>query len=235
MQVAVLVPLRITDPHRAAAWAHVEAHYQQHHPDWDVIAAKIPGRWSKGRAVQRARSATTAPILVIADSDSWTGPADLTAAVDLARTHGWVTPHRKVRRLTEASTSEVLAGATPIGRPLARTPYLGVRGGGITVVTAAAYDTIGGIDPRFAEWGGEDFAFGHALHALCGPGLRRHGTLWHLWHPPAETRYPGDAKALLARYRAARRDAELMRALVEEHRGAPREVPDRDRHLAPAR
>lgn len=219
VSVSVLVPYRPGPcPWRERAWEHVRAHYTAHHPGWEMVVGSCDGNWSKGAAVADAHSRAAGDVLVLADADSITTPDILRAAIEgvAGGRHSWAVPHGRVYRLDQQATETVYAGGpVRLGRTV-RPPYLGPAGGGVVVVTRAAYETVGGIDPRFAGWGGEDVSLGWALETLVG-GHRRHGArLVHLWHPhPAPTlRGSPESEALVAHYRAARGRPDLMSALV---------------------
>jgi hypothetical protein len=220
--VSVLVPYASDDEHRQAARRYVLAWYSRHHPGWEIIEGDCAGEWSKGRALADAAARATHDILVLADADSVV-PADtlVDAAARVAGGAAWVMPHRKVYRLSQAHTDRVYAGAEPQPRDTCRPPYIGVTGGGITVVSRATWDTVGGIDPRFVGWGGEDIAFGWALETLCGAGVHLAAPLFHLWHHQEaqgdHRRGSSDSEALAGRYRRARNQPDVMRALIAEH------------------
>lgn len=193
--------------------------YAEHHPTWTVTLAEAPpGPWVKAKAVTPAVEATDADVVVVADADAFTeGLAEAVQRVEAG--HGWAIPHRRVMRLNEASTAAVLSGAAPHRQRLAEPGYVGMAGGGIVVLKRSTYLTVP-LDPRFQGWGGEDDAWGLALSCLLGGPWRGHVNLWHLWHPPQPrmTRKAGSAEseALRARYWAARRSRDHMRALIEE-------------------
>jgi len=220
--VSILVPYASEDEHRQAARRYVLSWYAHHHPTWEIIEGDCGGEWSKGRALADAAARASHDILVLADADSVV-PADalVDAAARVAAGAAWVMPHRKVYRLSEAHTARVYAGAEPQPRDTCRPPYAGVTGGGITVVSRATWDTVGGIDPRFVGWGGEDIAFGWALETLCGPGVHLAAPLYHLWHHQEaqgdHRRGSSNSEALAGRYRQARNQPDVMRALIAEH------------------
>lgn len=208
------------DPHRAAAWDLIRRRLADHHPAWRIITSDAgPGTWSKGAAVADAVARSTASVLVIHDADSYVEPDNLAHAVELVAggAYPWFVPHRAIYRLNERETARVLAGNIARRGHTIRTPYSAVPGGGITVVSRAAFDAVGGIDPRFVGWGGEDVAFGYALDTLVGA----HGTgaapLVHLWHPhPAPNlRGPPASEDLIAEYTAARGLRRRMSDLCE--------------------
>jgi hypothetical protein len=192
--------------------------YRRLHPDWELHHGRCDGEWSKGAAVADGLARTDADVIVIADSDSFV--ADLTPAAQ-AVTDGepWVVPHRYVYRLGKNSSRKVLDGDEPVARRdgCDRRPYLGPPGGGIVVLTRDAYETVGGIDPRFLGWGGEDVSFGWALRALVGRERRLDDPLFHLWHPHAAPMLRGSpqSETLVAQYEAAMGVPRLMRAVIE--------------------
>lgn len=223
-RVAVVFPAGVhDDPHRAAAFEYVEAWYAEHFPRWPrAVGTCGAGPWSKGNAVRDAIENLDAPadVLVIADADSFVAdPATLAAAAleVVAGRQRWVTPHGYVYRLKPAETERVLAGAKPRIGATIRAPYEGPVGGGITVVALDAYAEVGGIDPRFLGWGGEDLAFGWALETLCQPGMRMDAPLIHLWHPHPAPNLRGSllSEEIVARYQAARGLPRRMRWLID--------------------
>lgn len=241
MTVSVLVPYSNIGgcQHREAARSYVLAHYAEHHPDWELVEGGSPDPWSKGAALADAASRAPGDVLVLADADSFTAPAVLEEAVALVGECGWVMPHWQVFRFNQRFTVQVLDGFPPRPGRTHRSPYPGVVGGGITVLTREAWGTVGGVDPRFHGWGGEDEAFGWALQTLIGPGVRLKGRLWHLWHPP-EVKGPKRrglpaSEALAGRYRDARGNPDAMRALIEEVRSGSEPTDDVARDDYPAR
>ena len=182
-------------------------------------------RWCKADAYNQAAAASTADVLVIADADSIPRPRALDRAVDHAAAGGWAVPFRKVRRLTPDATDTLLAcdPATqdePAVRVLAQAPHDALPGGGVVVMHRDIWGQVGGFDPRFRGWGGEDYALGCALRTLAGPALMCGGNLWHLWHTPQpDCRAASPATDALGwRYRKAKFKPDAMRALIGEWR-----------------
>lgn len=219
--VAVLMPAGGADPARARARTFVEDWYARELPRAELHAGDSGEPWSKGAAIADALARTTASTLVLADADSFLlDPEDLRRAVALvsAGELEYVFPHRKVYRLNEKETARL--HENPRDRPrlgwLVRPVYEGPEGGGITIVSRTAYETVGGIDARFLGWGGEDLALGWALRTLVPGGHRADGRLVHLWHPhPAPTmRGTPESEELVARYREARGIERRMAAVV---------------------
>ncbi len=224
----VLIPWRGGCPHRTAALAWITDRYRS--LGWGVLTASPPdGPWCKAAAVAAALSCTNDGRLVIADADAWCD--SVADAVDALDDHCWAIPHQQVLRLSEKATADLLAGAEPGLTDLDGSPYWGTQGGGIVAVRRETYLDVP-LDPRFLGWGGEDHAWGIALHQLAGrPWIGRHNLI-HLWHPPqpeappvrgpkSRTKIPNEAnRALDDRYRHAKASRREMRALVDEAREA---------------
>lgn len=219
---SIVMPYTSDDEHRQAARRYVLDWYARHHPTWELVEGDCEGEWSKGRALADAAARASHDILILADADSII-PADILgeAVSRVAAGAAWVVPHRTVYRLSQAHTERVYAGAAPQPRDTCRPAYRGVVGGGIAVLTRETWRIVGGIDPRFVGWGGEDLAFGWALETLCGPPVRLTAPLFHLWHKQEaqgdHQRGRPESEALAGRYRQARNKPDLMRALVAEH------------------
>lgn len=212
----ILVPWSSDDPDRIAAWEYVRARLPERH----VVADSDSRPWCKARAVALCLDAAPrSDVLIVHDADVVADSYALQHAVQQCEAGmAWAIPHSEVRRLSRDSTRLVLDGRplSPV-LPLARHPYLGVEGGGVTVVRSDVYEACP-LDPRFVGWGGEDEAWGWALHALYGPPWRSQQPLWHLWHEPAANRgrhaSTRDGQILWAEYRRARRAPDRMRELV---------------------
>lgn len=233
MTAAVLMPTGITDEWREAARVYVLDWYARHFPDLPVVLGEIPAgdEWSKGAAVAAAlQLAPEVSTLVLADADSFMlDPVHLREAIDLVDCagHPFAVPHQQVYRLRDNETRRLQGdpNAKPRLGYTARPAYEGPIGGGITVVSRAAFDTVRGIDRRFLGWGGEDLAFGWALQTLTGEGVRLAGRLVHLWHPhPAPNlRGSAESEALVAKYRQARGVPRRMEAVIAGDEWTPAE------------
>jgi hypothetical protein len=222
--VGVVIPTRAGDEWRARALSFVLEWYADKHPALPVELGELDpsAEWSKGAAVAAGLERLgPVDVLVLADADSFiTDPRILDEAVELvsSRRRSWVVPHRIVYRLRDRETERLYSDPTRRARMnvVARTPYIGPAGGGITVVSREAFELVRGIDRRFLGWGGEDVAFGWALETLVGPGHRLAGRLCHLWHPHPAPNLRGSpaSEELVARYTAARGYPRRMTALV---------------------
>lgn len=231
--VSVVVPFTPGDESRNRNWAWIRARYQHLHPGWELIQAADPkpnAEWSKGRAVRSAVDQSTGDLLVVADADVFVTREALEQTVHLVATAApWAMPHSVVYRLSDIETINITSRAPNIEpRPLPaamleRRRHPSVRGGGIVICTRDAFERVGGIDPRFTGWGGEDISFARALDALVGCPAQRRSPMWHLHHPRM-TRRPGnrgspDNEALAGEYKDAAGNPVLMDRLVGGHRG----------------
>lgn len=232
MTVSLIVPLTSSSTERVRNWEWCRRRYEQFHPDWEIVTADDPGpgEWSKGRAVDAAVTNASGDVLVLADADLLINPEPLEHAVAVAETAPWVVPHSAVYRLTEHATQSLALNHDPRSvvvkqlprEQLARRLYQGPAGGGYVALTRAAYETVGGIDPRFLGWGGEDISFARALDTLIGAHVRVGAAVWHLHHPPLYGRRRAGSpasEALAVRYLDANREPDAMRALIAEPGG----------------
>lgn len=191
-----------------------------------TVAGLAQEPWSKGAAVNDAISSSTADVIVVADADSFVSTKAVGRMIRKAGVVGWVTPFDRVSRLDSASTA-VLLGCDPaqVERPpvkvLVQKPHNALPGGGIIAAHRDIWNTVGGFDPRFTDWGGEDYSLGVAMRTMtnAAPTIFP-GDLWHLWHEPqtnvrAES---GQTSALAFRYRKAKFRPDSMRQLLAEWR-----------------
>lgn len=221
--VEVLIPWLPGCPHRDRALRWVLWRYDSLHPDWTVTLAEGEQPWSKGTALSPALARSEAEIVVVADADVWT---DATEAVNQVQAGDqWAIPHKGVHRLTQESTTQLLAGAIWEDLELEQHPYRGVAGGGVLAAPRATLLHLP-LDARFVGWGQEDESWGYALETLLGPPWRGKEPLVHLWHPPQQriTRARGSIEGwrLRCRYVRAKRDPAEMLALVKEAKDAAR-------------
>lgn len=137
-----------------------------------------------------AVSGAHAPLVALVDADTLTALPTLLECADSVRSgHDAVRPFGRLVELDETTTAAVAAGA-----PLPDSPA-GERSddrsgehiplcGGIVVLRSEAYEAVGGMDPSFVGWGGEDDALSIALirsGRTCG--IRADGVAFHLAHP----------------------------------------------------
>lgn len=182
--------------------------------------------WCKAHAYNQTAANVDADVVIVADADSILPAPAVRWALTAAQAHGWAVPFDKVHRLDRNRTNLLLT-YPPTGVPtpepghgLAQPVHDALPGGGIVAVRRDVWDQAGGFDPRFAGWGGEDYALGAALRTFAGPAAILPGALWHLWHTPqpdCRAASP-ETDALAWRYRKAKFRPDDMRALIAEWR-----------------
>ena len=188
------------DPSRRDQYLLTRAHYEHH--GYQVITGSCEG-WSKGEAAADAVSRSTADPLVICDADLLVHPEVLAEAITLAGS--LVIPFNRVLNLSDDGTR--------VEKVRERFAWAG----GCWVLSRDSYEAVGGVDPRFREWGGEDEAFCRAVECLVGPLTLLEGDAWHLWHPPNPGKHTWKRTpnyTLYRQYRAAMRKPAKMRELL---------------------
>lgn len=230
--VTVVIPFAsCADPHREAACRFVVEWLRPH--GWPIVVHELdPSEpWSKGAVVDAAVQQIDTPGLIVHDADVIVEPDALAAcATAIVSGYPWAQPHSDVYRLSRRATQMLLSGTIVGphhhlgGAALERRPHVAPPGGGIVVVQRSAYDTVGGIDPRFIGWGGEDISFARALDTLVGPAYRLRHALWHLYHAPQMIR-PGrrgsdESERLASLYLDADGSVEQMRKIRDERCGS---------------
>jgi GT2 family glycosyltransferase len=162
------------------------------------VHVEADGRaFSKAAACNAGYARAGAEVLALVDADMLMPMEPFRATADVAhREWDAIRPFGRLVDLDEEQTRAVAAGA-----PLPPTPD-GHRDdhrngehiplcGGLVIMRSAAYESVGGMDPVFEGWGGEDDALSAALvrrGLRCG--ILRTPTAFHLAHPRSvESRY----------------------------------------------
>jgi hypothetical protein len=228
--ISVVVPFNAGNRERDRNWAWVRARYEHLHPTWELVEhADTGSEWSKGRAVRAAVDQAAGDLLVIADADVFISAQVLYDAANLVELgEPWVIPHDIVYRLSEVETVSLTARSAdiiPKPLPLAlleRRQHPRIKGGGIVVCTREGFERVGGIDPRFTFWGGEDISFARALDTLVGPHVQLRAPMWHLHHARMSRRNGNRAsmenEELAGAYKDAEGHPDLMDELVRGNR-----------------
>lgn len=193
--IPVLVAWRSDSGHRQHLWDHLQQqHWATVHGRYRIFeGASPPGAFNRSAAINRAaRLAGDWDIAVIADADAWVPISQLDEAVHVARDTGRLTAaFRQVIELTPACTASIVTNGSldlsTFGVERVRTEQepLNVQSL-MVVIPRALWDNVGGMDEKFIGYGGEDNALYHSCRILAGEPHRVNGSVFHLWHTPAE-------------------------------------------------
>lgn len=221
MRVVVLVPYR-PHPDLAPLWDELHSWWGKHHPSWPLVVADSTGSWSRAEAINRAAEQQPWDVAVIADVCVWQRPETLRRHVDaVARSPKMVIPYEVCVRLNADGTKTFLnrgGRGNFIGWETHRVEDVRQPHGGITVIHRHTWETVGGMDPRFRIWGGEDDALVLSARTLTTVH-RGDGVLWQLHHPSMPRDPKKRPQTLAERYRAAKGDPNAVRALIAEREG----------------
>lgn len=91
-------------------------------------------------------------------------------------------PYKWVIDLNESETNDLIKTGKTAGKNIrTHNGETIVNHGGVTVITREGFETIGGFDPQFIGWGGEDFAFYSKAKKLLKIKRSEHN-MYHLNH-----------------------------------------------------
>lgn len=245
---------------RAQNWNWLKKYWEHHLPGAEIVigadkeAAKHNLPFSKSVAVNDAACRANGDVFVIIDADAYPSPETILRAareIRLARILGyklWLIPYRRLFRLTEKAATRVLKSdpkdphrfsspppdkdfvstASFPGASAARKAHW--YGAMLQIMPREAFELVGGWDPRFRGWGGEDYAAMAAMDTLYSPHKTLPDQILHLWHPvtgfekaedaAGKRRYwenqTGTNSILSSRYYQANRHPRRMRELLDE-------------------
>lgn len=223
VNVVVLVPRRDDDGPRDEVWQWVEQRWATEHPEWALYAGHHNrGRFNRSAAInQAAKAAGEWDVAIIADSDSFCGPDQLTEAVRLASDGAFVLAYDSFMYLSEKGSRLIMDGFRGWWEQYVEWSLPGTCSS-MVVVSRPLWDEVGGFDTGFKSWGNEDGGFANACTTFAPAGIQRvHGAVWHLFHPPSPENNTNDPKWQAnvdrgKRYGDALGDKTKMSALLAE-------------------
>jgi len=185
--VVTLVPWRAGAAIREWNWNVTRPYLEE--LGYPIHLGDSEGPWARAAACNAAaRDAGDWDVALIADADTIPEPDVIRRAVGLAASiPGAVRPHDRLYALNQAQ-SRILAKRGP-GRLKLSSRQKTMLGGGLLVVSRAAWEKVGGYDERFIGWGHEDSAL-HTTLLAEAHWDRIEGRAWHLWHPRDHTDTP---------------------------------------------
>ena len=252
--ISLLVPFHSSSDNdqRVVNWRWLREYWEAHLPGAElVIGDDTDVPFSKAVAMNRAAAQAKGDIFVLLDADCYVSPeviVNCAGEIREARNEGhrlWFVPYRMFYRLTKESSNRVLISSpkNPLqfSTPPHETEVLDTAssqighwyGAMLQIMPREAFETVGGMDPRFRGWGGEDHAFMRAVDTLYWKHKATNNQVLHIWHPMISPEgvqewvswrdrmwvgqtSSGDNDALSGRYYGAHRDVARMRKLVEE-------------------
>lgn len=225
MNVVILVPRRYDGGRRDQLWHYVAGRWTDEHPAWPIfegIHAADEGPFNRSKAINAAAAVASNEsrwdIAIIADSDSFVGPEQIDAAVELAARHNQMAlAYDRFAYLSHAMSDQIMAGYN--GDWWAGVEwYLPGSCSSMVVCPRPVWEEVEGFDEGFVGWGGEDVAFSHKAQTFGGGLQRVAGPVWHLWHAPAVHAANDVWVPRCERYAAAAYDRQKMHALMVELR-----------------
>lgn len=246
--ISLIVPFRDDRAvGRGANWAWLRRHWQHELPSAEIVIGEDDGQpFSKTCAVNNAfqRSNPACDVIVMIDADCYIDCqviVQCAARIREARTWGeplWFVPYRHLYRLTGEATASLVASDPRHPREFT-TPHnpfdvgsseelaaIGHRFGAlIQIFPREAFLAVGGMDPRFRGWGGEDVTMVRVLDTLYGVHETTPNEVLTLWHTALGNVFlrkwcgqnnVGANDRLSIRYRATRRDPLRMKAVIRE-------------------
>lgn len=256
--ISILVPFNPDGEIREANWDWLKQYWENSLPGAEVVVGNDAEAetlaFSKSVAVNDAASRALGDIFVIVDADGYVPVESIIYCAEeirLARKKNWklwFMPYRRFFRLTEEASSRLLASDPKkpfqFSEPPSEDDYLNKGlyqgtpeseighwyGALIQVVSREAFVEVGGWDPRFRGWGGEDHAAMRATDTLYSPHKTIPAQVIHVWHPAIRSTNEdkdrmwknqdttGINNTLSGRYYWSMWNKKRMRSLVDEFR-----------------
>jgi Glycosyl transferase family 2/N-terminal domain of galactosyltransferase len=242
--ISLLVPFTSDDGLRELSWRWLQEYWLSALPGAEICtAASLDTPFCKTKAVNEAFRHSTGDVIVILDADAYLDASSILKCAHMIRANRRLSfvPYRRLYRLTPAYTARIIA-ASPVAPVILPTdpppPGEWVDEGGSSaghwfgalcqILPREAFVKVGGMDPRFAGWGGEDVSFMRSVDTLHGRHKSLDAPAYHLWHPTTSARSAGGERQwanqpaavmngeLTYRYTLAFGDRDRMQALVDE-------------------
>lgn len=184
MKIGLVIPWRET-PSRIKPLQSVLEWYQTNLSDIEIFYADRPGeKWngaaSRNDGVKKAQEAHC-DVIIVNDADTIPEIKPLLEAIEHCQKDGMVHNPYTLCKYIENEMCEYYYNGTDI--KLLKHRLYTEANGGIWVCTPETWWSIGGMDERFIQWGGEDMAFEMAHKVIKGNKLIKHdGYIYCLSH-----------------------------------------------------
>jgi predicted glycosyltransferase involved in capsule biosynthesis len=186
MNPSIIIPTN-NSPERQDIESWVINWYQRTFPAFEIfVSHNDSDPFNKARAINNGVERVGGNVLVIIDADTVITPDQLA----LGLTAGdWVVPFNKVQNLTKDATQDwIKDGANFEKFKTEKVRQNFVRAGGVWIIKREIFELVGGVDERYAGWGGEDDSFCRSVNTLYEPLVMVRGSIYHLWHTEAYAR-----------------------------------------------
>lgn len=229
MRAVILVPRRAGIADRDRLWAFARQWWENDHPDIPIYEGHHnTGPFNRSAAINAAaREAGDWDVAVIIDSDVLCDANTVRTAIDVAGSTDAITLAGDQRvMLSKVGTTKILDGYR--GNWLVKGMYERIYTDHCSccvVVSRKLWDSVGGFDELCVGYGWEDVCFRIACETISGKNMvTLSQQIWHLFHLPShennhrsETFKANERRA--DRYKAAYRNPEAIRTLLEEAAG----------------
>lgn len=214
MDTTIIIPFYGDDEWREKVMWWVHAYYLAQGFEVEI---GVSSRRSKAEAVNNGVSFATGDKLAIIDADTVITAKQLSQGLLQGE---WVVPYNRCLNLTQEATEGLLDYED---LPFDLLPIEGERhkhnyAGGVNIISRRLFDEVGGFDPRYEGWGGEDESFGRAVDTMFQPAVFVPGDVYHLWHVEDDTKKQFNQRVNLQmwkRYRWATGRQDRMRKVLE--------------------
>jgi len=221
VKFSVIIPYRRA-PGRSRLYFWVLAWWEANFPDAQICVADTADiAFNRGGARNHGVEMSAWDLLCLADADTVPQVAAVSESLEAVaeREAPWALPYRTYYNLGEEATDRVLR--YPVGSSVPEPGTEDVEHtltdsvAGCVILRRDLFDEVGGYDPRFMGWGGEDVAFARTLDLVAGARRRSDSHLCHLWHPiPERSTFDGPQwpanGSLQRRYQAASNAAQVL-------------------------
>lgn len=193
--ISMLVPYRADGGPREENWNWLKQYWQYELPGAQIIEADDGLKpFSRAASINLAAQQATGDVFWLVDADFYMGAGYVLGTANEIRrdrscsTHSWYHPAAEMVRIKKRIRDRYLRSdpEQPYQFPMPpkkRQYYRIENTVSEVMVTREAFEHVGGMDPRFRGWGGEEFALCMALGTLWGPAHTTRGALIHFWHP----------------------------------------------------
>lgn len=249
-KISLLVPWRDDGTEgRLVNWTWLRKFWEHELPNAELIIGVDEGiPFSKTCAINNAFQQSHGDVVVLLDADCYIEPSVILECADRIRNARkeippeplWFVPYRHLFRLTTDATTKLIASSPDNALRFTNPPDLddvGSTAGSaaghwfgalIQIMPREAYMMVGGMDPRFRGWGGEDVTFVRVIDTLYGRHRTTDNQVFTLMHHAEGNEllrtWEGQEKigannVLSVKYRKVYGDKLRMRALIQEWLG----------------